>query len=62
MRRGKDGTAILIRLNGGIKGADLAGNSNDLGLIHADQRAQNRQVLRGVGAGNGLHGLAGNLC
>src|SRR5699024_1399310 len=47
--RGEDGTAVLVRLDGGLKGADLAGSGDDLGLVHADQRAQHRQVLGGVG-------------
>ena len=39
----------------------MAGGLNDLGLVHADERAQDGQVLCGVSALQGLDGLAGHL-
>ena len=39
----------------------MAGGLDDLGLVHADQRAQDGQILGGIGALQGLDGLACHL-
>jgi len=58
VRRGEDGAAILVGQDAGLKGIDMAGGLDDLGLIHADERAQDGQILGSIGALQGLDGLA----
>ena len=40
----------------------MAGRLDDLGLVHADEGAEDGQVLGGVGTLQSLDGLAGHLC
>ena len=61
MRRGEDGAAVLIGQDAGLIGANVAGGLDDLGLVHADQRAQDGQILGGIGALQGLDSLACHL-
>ena len=62
MRRGEDGAAVLVGQDAGLKGVDVACRLHDLGLVHADERAQDGQILRSISALQGLDGLAGHLC
>ena len=62
VRRGEDGAAVLVGQDARLKGIDVAGRLDDLGLVHADQGAEDGQVLRGIGALQGLDGLTGHLC
>ena len=61
MRRGEDGAAVLVGQDAGLKGVDVACRLHDLGLVHADERAQDGQILRSIGALQGLDSLAGHL-
>ena len=61
MRRGKDGAAVLVGQDAGLKGIDVAGRLDDLGLVHPDEGAEDGQVLGGIGALQGLDGLACHL-
>ena len=61
MRRGKNGAAVLVGQDAGLKGIDVAGRLNDLGLVHPDEGAEDGQVLGGIGALQGLDGLACHL-
>ena len=40
----------------------MAGGLNDFGLVHTDERAQDGQILCGIGALQSLDGLACHLC
>ena len=61
MLRREHGAAVLIGLNGNVKGLDFPGNPNDLLLVHTDQGPEYRQAGRRVGAGNGVNRLARHL-
>ena len=61
MARGKDGTAVLIGENGRVERADLAGDADNLLLVHADERAQDGQLHHVLAHAQGLHCLAGDL-
>ena len=62
MPGGKHGAAVLVGQDGGLKGADLPGDADDLLLVHAHHRAGGwAGGTRRVGGGHGLHGLAGHL-
>ena len=62
MRRGEDGAAVLVGQDARLKGVDVAGRLDDLGLVHADEGTEDGQVLGGVGTLQSLDGLAGHLC
>ena len=62
VRRGKDGAAVLIGQDARLEGVDVSGRLDDLGLVHADEGAEDGQVLGGVGTLQSLDGLAGHLC
>ena len=49
MGRGEDGAAVLIGQDARLEGIDVAGRLDDLGLVHADEGAEDGQVLGGVG-------------
>ena len=58
---GEHRAAVLIGQNGGIEGADMAGDADDLLLIHADEGTQHRQRGSVLTDGQRRHGLAGHL-
>ncbi|MPN03507.1 hypothetical protein SDC9_150737 [bioreactor metagenome] len=61
MPGGKHGAAILVGEDGGLKGADVAGQADDLLLVHSDHRTQHRQGAHRLGALHGPHSLGGHL-
>ena len=61
MAGGEHGAAVLVGQDGGLKGADVTGDADDLLLVHADHRPQNGQVRHVAADGQGVHGLAGHL-
>ena len=61
MPGGKDGAAVLIGQDGGLVGADLPGDLNDLLLVQTDAGPEDGQIHHRAGDVHGLHGLAGHL-
>ena len=61
MLRSKHRAAILIRLNGSVKGVYLSGNCNNFILIHADTRAEHGQIRNRIRAAERVNCLACNL-
>ena len=61
MSGSKDGAAILVGEDGGFKGVDLSGDTDDLFFVHADQRAEYGAFHNAVGNAERLHGLACDL-
>ena len=59
--RREDRAAILIRQGGCFKRSDLLRALDDLALIHANGRAENRHIHHRVRAAERLHRLAGDL-
>ena len=61
LTRGQHGAAVLVGQLGDGQSSDPAGLVHDLGLVHADERAQDRQVDRIVQGGDVGHRLTGDL-
>ena len=59
--RGEHGAAVLIREDGGLEGADLSRQSDDLLLVHADKRLENGHVYDRLRGRHRLHGLTCDL-
>jgi hypothetical protein len=58
---GQQGAAVLVGQLGDGQGADPAGLGHDLGLVPADQRAEDRQLHRVVKRGDVGQRLAAHL-
>ena len=59
--RDKDRAAVLIGQDGGLEGADLFRDLDDLLLVKADQRAEDREGADLIGHGERRKGLRGHL-
>ena len=53
--------AVLVGQNRGLVGADFVGDIDNLHLVQTDQGTEHGNIGDFVGAGKGLHGLAGHL-